>query len=104
MALSGANKAFDGQVSVQENSVLTLQNTEALLNADVTLNAGATLELDAPGAVNINTLTLFGGSSLAISSIVGTDDASAKYAVLNANKLVISESMIKELERVCTNS
>ena len=26
------------------------------------------------------------------------------YAVLNANKLVISESMIKELERVCTNS
>ena len=86
VALSGANKAFDGQVSVQENSVLTLQNTEALLNAGVTLNAGATLELDAPGAVNINTLTLFGGSSLAISSIVGTDDASAKYAVLNANK------------------
>ncbi|MBQ5873753.1 MAG: 50S ribosomal protein L4 [Bacteroidales bacterium] len=26
------------------------------------------------------------------------------YAVLNANKLVVSESMIKELERVCTNS
>ena len=26
------------------------------------------------------------------------------YAVLDANKLVISESMIKELERVCTNS
>lgn len=26
------------------------------------------------------------------------------YAVLNANKLIISESMIKELERVCTNS
>lgn len=26
------------------------------------------------------------------------------YAILNANKLVISESMIKELERVCTNS
>lgn len=26
------------------------------------------------------------------------------YAVLNASKLVISESMIKELERVCTNS
>ena len=26
------------------------------------------------------------------------------YAVLNANKLVISESMIKELERVCANS
>lgn len=26
------------------------------------------------------------------------------YAVLNANQLIISESMIKELERVCTNS
>ncbi len=26
------------------------------------------------------------------------------YEVLNANKLVISESMVKELERVCTNS
>ena len=26
------------------------------------------------------------------------------YAVLNANKLIISESMIEELERVCTNS
>lgn len=26
------------------------------------------------------------------------------YAVLNANKLIISESMIKELERVCINS
>ena len=26
------------------------------------------------------------------------------YAVLNADKLIISESMIKELERVCTNS
>ena len=26
------------------------------------------------------------------------------YAVLNANKLIISESMIKELERICTNS
>lgn len=26
------------------------------------------------------------------------------YAVLNANKLIISESMIKELERVCANS
>lgn len=26
------------------------------------------------------------------------------YAVLNANKLIVSESMIKELERVCTNS
>jgi large subunit ribosomal protein L4 len=26
------------------------------------------------------------------------------YAVLNADKLIISESMIKELERVCANS
>lgn len=86
VALSGANTDFDGQVSVQQGAILALQNTDALLNAGVTLNAGATLALDAPGTVNIDTLTFENGSSLAISSITGTDDASALHAVLNAEQ------------------
>ena len=86
VVLSGANAGFDGQVTVQENSILTLQNTDALLNAGVTLNDGATLALNAPDAAKLNALTLLDGSSLAISSIVGTDDASAGHAVLNVNQ------------------
>ena len=86
VALSGANTDFDGQVKVQQGAILALQNTDALLNAGVTLNAGATLALDAPGTVNMDTLTFRNGSSLAISSITGTDDASALHAVLNAEQ------------------
>lgn len=86
VALSGANTDFYGQVTVQQGATLSLQNTEALLNAGVTLNAGSTLALDAPGTVNIDTLTFHHGSSLAISSITGTDDASASHAVLNAEQ------------------
>ena len=86
VALSGANTDFYGQVTVQQGAILALQNTDALLNAGVTLNAGATLALDAPGTVNIYTLTFQSGSSLAISSITGTDDASALHAVLNAEQ------------------
>ncbi len=86
VVISGANAGFDGQVTVQENSILTLQNTDALLNAGVTLNDGATLALNAPDAAKLNALTLLDGSSLAISSIVGTDGVSASHAVLNASQ------------------
>lgn len=97
VALSGANADFDGQVTVQQGSTLTLQNTDALLNAGVTLNDGATLALDSSGAVNINTLTFGNGSSLSISSIVGTDDASDLYAVLNATQGVTFDGQNVEL-------
>lgn len=100
VVLSGANAGFDGQVTVQENSILTLQNTDALLNAGVTLNAGATLALNAPDAAKLNALTLLDGSSLAISSIVGTDDASAGHAVLNANQGVTFGSDNVELNLI----
>ncbi len=86
VAISGANADFDGQVTVQRRGTLTLQNTDALLNAGVTLNSTATLALDALGTVNVNELTFQSGSALSISTITGTDEASATHAVLNANQ------------------
>ena len=82
VGLSSANTDFTGTVTVQEDSALTLQNTDALLNAGVVLNDGATLVLDASDAVTLNALTLSSGSTLAISSIVGTDGLSAQDAAL----------------------
>ncbi len=86
VVLYGANTGFKGKVTVYDGSTLTLLNTEALSNASgVVLEFGGTLALNAPGAVKLNALTLQNGSSLAISSIVGTDAASSKDAVLNVN-------------------
>ncbi len=100
VVISGDNTGFAGQVTVQQDSVLTLQNTDALMNAGVTLNDGATLALNAPDAVNLNALTFVNGSTLAISSIVGTDDASAGHAVLNANQGVTFGSDNVELNLI----
>ncbi len=86
VVLYGANTGFKGKVTVYDGSTLTLLNTEALSNASgVVLEFGGTLALNAPGAVNLNALTFKSGSSLSISSIVGTDAASSKDAVLNVN-------------------
>ena len=97
VVISGANADFAGQVAVKQDSILTLQNTDALMNADVTLNDGATLALNAPDAVNLNALTFVNGSTLAISSIAGTDDFSASHAVLNANQGVTFDGEKVEL-------
>ncbi len=86
VAISGANTDFDGQVTVQQGSTLSLQNTEALVNAGVTLNAGSTLAVDTLGTANVNELTFLNGSSLAISNITGTDESSVSHALLNANQ------------------
>ena len=80
--LSG-NTGFTGLVTVNDDSTLTLQNTDSLSSASIVLNEGGTLSLDATGAVNLNALTLKSDSILAISSIVGTKNASSKDAVLN---------------------
>lgn len=79
----GANTDYTGTVTVDNGSTLTLLNADSLSNADVVLGAGGTLSLNAPGEVNLDTLTLQDGSSLAISSIVGTQKASTADAVLN---------------------
>ncbi len=100
VVISGANADFAGQVAVQQDSILTLQNTDALMNAGVTLNDGATLALNAPDAVNLNALTFVNGSSLAISSIVGTDDFSASHAVLNASQGVTFDGEKVELNLI----
>ncbi|MBR5894489.1 MAG: autotransporter-associated beta strand repeat-containing protein [Akkermansia sp.] len=86
VTLAGSNAGFDGQVMVQQGSTLTLQNIDTLLNAGVVLNTGANLVLGAPDAVQLNSLTLLNGSSLTISSIIGTGAPSDKYAVLNAKQ------------------
>ncbi len=100
VVISGDNTGFAGQVTVQQDSVLTLQNTDALLNAGVTLYDGATLALNAPDAVNLNALTFVNGSTLAISSIAGTDDFSASHAVLNVNQGVTFGSDNVELNLI----
>ncbi len=83
VVLYGANTGFKGKVTVYDGSTLTLLNTEALSNArGVVLEFGGTLALNAPGAVNLNALTFKSGSTLAISSIVGTDGLSAQDAAL----------------------
>ncbi|MBR4310705.1 MAG: hypothetical protein IKT79_06720, partial [Akkermansia sp.] len=50
-----------------------------------------------PDAVNLNALTFVNGSTLAISSIAGTDDFSASHAVLNANQGVTFDGEKVEL-------
>lgn len=87
VVLSGANADFAGQVTVQQDSVLTLQNTDSLSNASVVLETGGTLALDAPGAVKLNALTLQNDSTLVISSIVGTENFSAENAALKVGKV-----------------
>ncbi len=83
VVLYGANTGYTGTVTVDNASTLTLLNADSLSNAGVVLGAGGTLSLNAPDAVNLNALTLQNGSSLAISSIVGTQKASTADAVLN---------------------
>lgn len=86
VVLYGANTGYTGTVTVDNASTLTLLNADSLSNAGVVLGDGGTLSLNAPDAVNLNALTLQGGSSLAISSIVGTQKASTADAVLNTTK------------------
>ncbi len=90
VVLSSANTDFTGTVTVQKDSTLTLQNTDALLNAGVVLNAGATLVLDAPDAVTLKALTFSNGSTLDISSIGATEDFSDLYTVLNVGKNAVT--------------
>ncbi len=83
VALSAAN-SFNGSVLVgQGGTVLSLQDADALKFAQVEVSSGATLALDAPGAVQLESLTLADGAGLSISSIVGTKDFSAEDAVLH---------------------
>ena len=86
VVLPGANSGFTGLVTVGANSNLALHNTNALSKAGVALETDGTLTLDASGAVNLKSLTLQNNSSLVISSIVGTDDASVNDVVLNIAK------------------
>lgn len=83
VVLYGANTGYTGTVTVDNGSTLTLLNADSLSNAGVVLGAAGTLSLNAPDAVNLKALTLQDGSSLAISSIVGTQKASTADAVLN---------------------
>ena len=94
VVLSSANTDFTGTVTVQEYSTLTLQNADALSNAGVVLNVGATLVLDAPDTVKLNALTLSSGSTLAISSIVGTDGLSAQDAALQVGTSNIGKNAL----------
>ena len=86
VVLYGANTGYTGTVTVDNGSTLTLLNADSLSNAGVVLGGAGTLSLNAPDAVNLNALTLQDGSSLAISSIVGTQKASTADAVLNTTK------------------
>ena len=109
VVLSGANAGFTGKVIVEQGATLTLQNTDSLSSASVVLNPGGTLNLDAPGVVNLKALTLQSGSILAISSIVGTNDASSADAVLNIkdgslelDNVVLNLNFSQELKAMTT--
>ena len=109
VVISGANAGFTGKVIVEQGATLTLQNTDSLSSASVVLNPGGTLNLDAPGVVNLKALTLQSGSILAISSIVGTNDASSADAVLNIkdgslelDNVVLNLNFSQELKAMTT--
>ena len=109
VVISGANDDFTGKVIVEQGATLTLQNTDSLSSASVVLNPGGTLNLDAPGVVNLKALTLQSGSTLAISSIVGTNDASSADAVLNIkdgslklDNVVLNLNFSQELKTMTT--
>ncbi len=109
VVISGANAGFTGKVIVEQGATLTLQNTDSLSSASVVLNPGGTLNLDAPGVVNLKALTLQSGSILAISSIVGTNDASSADAVLNIkdgslklDNVVLNLNFSQELKTMTT--
>ncbi|MBR5329950.1 MAG: autotransporter-associated beta strand repeat-containing protein [Akkermansia sp.] len=109
VVISGANAGFTGKVIVEQGATLTLQNTDSLSSASVVLNPGGTLNLDAPGVVNLKALTLQSGSTLAISSIVGTNDASSADAVLNIkdgslklDNVVLNLNFSQELKTMTT--
>lgn len=87
VVLSGSNdNYYNGLVTVQKGSTLTLLHTDALTDAGVILKYGGTLALDTDSAVNLNALTLSDGSILAISSIAETDAFSKADAALHVGK------------------
>ncbi len=89
VVLYGANPDFTGKVTVDGGSTLTLLDTDSLSNAGVILGTGGTLALNAPGAVTLNSLTLQDGSTLAISSIVDSDEVSKQDAAIQVNKALL---------------
>ena len=87
VVLSGSNdNYYNGLVTVQKGSTLTLLHADALTDAGVILKYGGTLALDTDSAVNLNALTLSDGSILAISSIPETDAFSKADAALHVGK------------------
>ncbi len=110
VAFSGEN-SFNGVILVEQQSTLALQNTHTLALAGVYLGNGATLALEAPGAAHLNALTLMDGASLAISSIVGTENASAQHVALNVtpgkaalayNNVTLNVAFADKLETMTT--
>ncbi len=110
VAFSGEN-AFNGVILVEQQSTLSLQSTHTLAQAGVYLGNGATLALDAPGTAQLNALTLMDGASINISSIVGTDKASAQNAALSVtpgnaalayNNVTLNVAFADKLETLTT--
>lgn len=91
VAFSGDN-SFSGQITVGENSILSLHQANTLEDATVNLSSGGALALDAGDQASLHALTLNHGSILSISSITGTDDFSVDDVALKIDTVTIDQS------------
>lgn len=82
VAFSGVN-SFAGDVTVGQDSTLSLQNPVALSQAGVILSSGGTLSLDTDTMAKLDTLEFSSGSTLAFSTIYDTDEFSVDHAALH---------------------
>ncbi len=104
--LSGANTAYTGTVTVQQNTGLKLGHVDALAAAQLNLAADGTLLVDcavvnapynigtlnmiAPGAVTLNDGSTLTAGSIQINGLSAMDAISAADAALNVGSLLVS--------------